>query len=119
MGRDSVVELSANQYPNAVHPQGYQYLTQFEQQPLPTFTYEIDGHILQKTVFMVYGKNATVIEYKNLGKKDIPLTMTPFLVDKDYHSLFHESPVFDFYFEKVGDILKIHSRYGSDPLYIK
>jgi len=31
--RDHQVELSANQYPNAVHPKGYQYLTQFEQNP--------------------------------------------------------------------------------------
>lgn len=119
LGRDSIVELSANQYPNAVHPHGYQYLTQFEQQPLPTFQYEINGHILEKTVFMVYGKNATVIEYKNLGKKTIPLSITPFLVDRDYHGLFHEGRVFDFYYEKIGEILKIHSRYGAAPLYIK
>ncbi len=119
LGRDSVVELSANQYPNAVHPQGYQYLSQFEQQPLPTFRYEINGHILEKTVFMVYGKNATVIEYKNLGKKTIPLSMSPFFVDRDYHGLFKEGRVFDFYYEKIGEILKVHSRYGSAPLYIK
>jgi len=68
---------------------------------------------------MVYGKNATVIEYKNLGTQSIPLTMTPFLVDRDYHGLFYEGRVFDFYYEKIGDILKIHSRYGAAPLYIK
>jgi len=117
--RDHQVELSANQYPNAVHPKGYQYLTQFEQNPLPTFRYEINGHILQKSIFMVDGKNATVIEYKNLGTQSIPLAMTPFLVDKDYHGIFHEGRVFDFYYEKIGDILKIHSRYGAPPLYIK
>ena len=117
--RDHQIELSANQYPNAVHPKGYQYLTEFEQNPLPTFRYEINGHILQKSIFMVYGKNATVIEYKNLGLQSIPLSMTPFLVDRDYHGLFHEGRVFDFYYEKIGDILKIHSRYGAAPLYIK
>ncbi|MFK7979816.1 MAG: amylo-alpha-1,6-glucosidase [Saprospiraceae bacterium] len=117
--RDHQVELSANQYPNAVHPKGYQYLTEFEQNPLPTFRYEINGHILQKSIFMVYGKNATIIEYKNLGTQSIPLAMTPFLVDRDYHGLFHEGRVFDFYYEKIGDILKIHSRYGAPPLYIK
>lgn len=117
--RDHQIELSANQYPNAIHPKGYQYLTEFEQNPLPTFRYEINGHILQKSIFMVYGKNATVIEYKNLGTQSIPLTMTPFLVDRDYHGLFHEGRVFDFYYEKIGDMLKIHSRYGAAPLYIK
>src|SRR5246500_392469 len=28
-------ELSANQYPGAVHPQGYQYLTHFRLEPFP------------------------------------------------------------------------------------
>lgn len=117
--RDHQVELSANQYPSAIHPQGFQYLTQFEQNPFPTFQYEINGHLLEKSIFMVYGHNATVIEYKNLGTQSIPLSMTPFLVDRDYHGLFSEGRVFDFYYEKIGDILKIHSRYGSAPLYIK
>lgn len=117
--RDHQVELSANQYPNAIHPQGFQYLTEYEQNPFPTFLYEINGHLLQKTIFMVYGHNATVIEYKNLGEQTIPLSMTPFLVDRDYHGLFSEGKVFDFYYEEIGSILKIHSRYGAAPLYIK
>lgn len=117
--RDHWVELSANQYPKAVNPKGFQYLKKFEQNPFPTFLYEINGHQLQKSIFMVYGRNATIIEYKNLGTKSIPLAMTPFFVDRDYHGLFQEGRVFDFYYEKIGDILKIHSRYGAAPLYIK
>ncbi|MEM1121782.1 MAG: amylo-alpha-1,6-glucosidase, partial [Bacteroidota bacterium] len=117
--RDHQVELSANQYPNAVHPQGFQYLTQFEQNPFPTFQYEINGHILQKSVFMVDGHNATIIEYRNLGTQAIPLSMTPFLVDRDYHGLFSEGRVFDFYYKQTEDTLKVHSRYGARPLYLK
>lgn len=117
--RDHQVELSANQYPNAIHPKGYQYLTEFAQDPIPRFRYEINGHLLEKSIFMVYGKNTTIIEYKNLGTQSIPLSMTPFLVDKGYHDLFHEGRVFDFYYEKIGDFLKVHARYGAAPLYIK
>lgn len=117
--RDHQIELSANQYPNAIHPKGHQYLATFEQNPLPTFRFEVNGHILEKSIFMVYGRNATIIEYKNLGTQSIPLAMTPFLVDRDYHGLFREGRVFDFYYEKIGEVLKIHSRYGAPPLYIK
>jgi predicted glycogen debranching enzyme len=117
--RNHVVEISSNQYPGAIHPQGYQYLKSFEQNPLPTFQYEINGHLLEKTIFMVYGRNATVVEYKNLGNQSIPLSLTPFFVDKGYHELFKEGRIFDFYYEKIGPILKIHSRYGAPPLYVK
>src|SRR6185295_14774941 len=36
-------ELSANQYPGVVHPQGYQYLKDFRLDPFPVFTYEVEG----------------------------------------------------------------------------
>src|SRR5437660_5326758 len=43
-------ELSANQYPGVIHPQGQQYLQQFRLE-------------LEKSVFMVHGENTTVIQY--------------------------------------------------------
>src|ERR1051325_4733790 len=56
-------ELSANQYPGAVHPQGFHYQTGFCLDPFPRFTYEIPGVRLEKSVFMVQGENTTVVQY--------------------------------------------------------
>src|SRR5678809_872176 len=53
-------ELSANQYPGVIHPQGFTYQTGFRLDPFPTFTYEIEGARLEKSVFMVRGENTTV-----------------------------------------------------------
>ena len=36
-------DLSANQYPGVIHPQGFKYLKQFRLDPFPVFTYEIEG----------------------------------------------------------------------------
>src|SRR5215210_2684693 len=36
-------ELSVNQYPNTVHPRGFQYLKDFRLDPFPIFTYEVKG----------------------------------------------------------------------------
>src|SRR5215210_7936491 len=35
-------ELSANQYPNAVYPNGYKYLKNFRLDPFPIWTFEIE-----------------------------------------------------------------------------
>ena len=35
-------ELSANRYPGVVHPQGYQYLKEFRQDPFPVFVYQVE-----------------------------------------------------------------------------
>lgn len=88
-------ELSANQYPGTVHPQGFQHQTGFRLDPFPVFTYEIDGLSLEKSVFMVQGRNAVVIRYELQGREtrvdSIKLEMRPLIAFRDYHSTTHEN----------------------------
>lgn len=57
-------ELSANQYPGVIHPQGFRFLTQFRLDPFPVFTYLVEGLEIEKSVFMVHSENSTVIQYQ-------------------------------------------------------
>src|SRR5260221_9601740 len=36
-------DLSANQYPGTVYPQGHRYLRQFRLDPFPIFLYDVEG----------------------------------------------------------------------------
>ena len=54
-------DLSSNRYPGVVHPQGFRYLMSFRLDPFPIFVYEVEGITIEKTVFMVYGENTTVV----------------------------------------------------------
>jgi Glycogen debranching enzyme N terminal len=68
-------DLSTNRYPAVLHPQGFRYLKEFRLDPFPVFTYEIEGIEIEKTVFMVYGENSTIIQYQlgNVGgSKSLP-----------------------------------------------
>src|ERR687884_1246946 len=56
-------ELSANQYPGVVHPQGHRHLSRFRLDPFPVFTYTVEGVEIEKSVFMVQGENTTVVLY--------------------------------------------------------
>jgi len=47
-----------------VNPKGYLYLESFCLDPFPNWVYNLGDFKLYKTVFMVYGHNATVIRYK-------------------------------------------------------
>jgi glycogen debranching enzyme len=89
-------ELSVNQYPGAVHPQGHLYLKQFRLDPFPVFVYEIDGLQLEKSVFMVDGENTTVIQYQVRGQvKNCSLELRPFIAFRDYHATTHENGALD------------------------
>lgn len=56
-------ELSANQYPGAVHPQGYHYLTRFRLEPFPIATYTVADVEIEKSICMIHGENSTVVHY--------------------------------------------------------
>ena len=53
----STYELGTNRYPGVVHPQGFQFLTQFRLDPFAIFTFSVDGVELEKTFFMAHGQN--------------------------------------------------------------
>src|SRR5438445_2014622 len=57
-------EISSNQYPGAVHPQGFKLQTGFRLDPFPVFTYEVEGIEIEKSVFMVQGENTVVVQYE-------------------------------------------------------
>lgn len=87
-------ELSSNQYPGVIHPQGFNYQTAFRLDPFPVFTFEIEGVRLNKSVFMVQGENTTVVQYEleQPNNHDIRLTVRPLIAFRDYHSTTHENP---------------------------
>lgn len=86
-------ELSANQYAGVVHPQGFNYQTGFRLDPFPTFTYEIEGLQLTKSVFMVQGQNTTVVQYELTGEtpSELRLELRPLIAFRDYHGTTHEN----------------------------
>lgn len=90
-------ELSANQYPGVIHPQGFNYQTGFRLDPFPTFTYEIEGIRIQKSIFMIFGENTTVVQYEFehpvANDNDIKLEVRPLIAFRDYHTTTHENGV--------------------------
>jgi predicted glycogen debranching enzyme len=99
-----IFELSANQFPGAVHPKGYKHLKSFRLAPFPVWIYEVDGIEIEKSVFMVHGQNTTVVQYKLKSqvpspKSQVSLELKPLLSFVDYHALQRETADFDPQFE--------------------
>jgi predicted glycogen debranching enzyme len=87
-------DLSANQYPGAVYPEGHRYLREFRLDPFPTFTYQAEGIEVEKRVFMVHGENAVVIEYEIRAPDrafDGSLELRPLIAFRDYHGTTHHN----------------------------
>lgn len=102
------IELSANQFPGSIHPEGFKYLSEFRLDPFPIWRYEIDGVVIEKKVFMVHDSNATVCRWStlsSLGAREVRLEVRPLVAFVDYHHLQHEDPTFESAFvENHGSI---------------
>src|SRR5215467_14344285 len=101
-------ELSTNRYPGVVHPQGYQYLKEFRQDPFPVFVYKVEDVELEKSVFMVHGENTTVVQYSVRGAGDAKcsLELRPLIAFRDYHNTTHENEALNPIYEAVPGLLK-------------
>jgi predicted glycogen debranching enzyme len=112
-------ELSANQYPGVIHPQGYRYLRQFRRDPYPVFTYAVEGAELEKSISMLQGENTTVVRYVLRLPADRPpasaqLELRPLIAFRDYHSLTHENGALNPAYRAEPGLVSI-SPYGGLP----
>ena len=90
--RDQPHELSVNAFFGSIHPQGYQYLRQFELDTTARWTYAVDGVTVTKELLLPRGKNVAALRYTVTGgSHDFELALLPFVSLRDFHSLRHEA----------------------------
>ncbi len=92
-------ELGVNFWPGAISPRGDEFLTDFQLDPLPRWTYQIplesEPLVIQKTVWMAREINATIAGYQLLSGPDCQIAVRPFVTGRDYHSTHCANPDFN------------------------
>ncbi len=85
-------ELSANQYADTVHPQGYRYLDSFRLDPWPVWTWRLDCAVVEKHVLMPHETAATLVVYRIVSADGpVALEVRPLVAGRDYHSTAFEN----------------------------
>ncbi len=115
-------DLSCNQYPGTIYPQGYRHLREFRLDPFPTFVYEAGGARLEKTVAMCQCLNAVVVRYRLLeGPGTVSLLLRPIVNCRDHHHLMRENATFSTRVEVMGarDRVSIQPFPGVAPLVME
>jgi predicted glycogen debranching enzyme len=122
-------ELSANEYPGIIHPQGHQHLKRFRLDPFPVFTYELEGLQLEKSVFMIQGENGTVIQYElrpTGGETGVParpaggtltLELCPLIAFRDYHSTTHQNDALNPHVQSQHNVATVAPYEGLPALH--
>jgi predicted glycogen debranching enzyme len=122
-------ELSANEYPGVIHPQGHQYLKRFRLDPFPVFTYELEGLQLERSVFMIQGENGTLIHYElrpTGGETGVPahpaggtltLELHPLIAFRDYHSTTHQNDALNPHVQSEHNVATVAPYEGLPALH--
>jgi predicted glycogen debranching enzyme len=114
-------DLSANQYPGVIHPEGFRFLRGFRLDPFPVFTYEVEGLHLEKSIFMLHGENTTVIQYMLRPAKSgvaCAIEIRPLIAFRDYHSMAHENTEFDVRFRAERGLVTMMPYFDEPTLYL-
>ena len=104
-------ELSTNRYPQSIHPQGFAHQTRFRLAPFPVSTFRAADVEVEKSVFMLYDENTTVVRYhiRATGGQRIGFEVRPLIAFRDYHSMAHANPAARFPLEFEHRRLRITS----------
>ncbi|HSC40181.1 MAG TPA: glycogen debranching enzyme N-terminal domain-containing protein, partial [Chitinophagaceae bacterium] len=117
---DNRFELGVNNYGQAIHPMGYQYLTGFARDFFPVFTYQAGEIILQKTIAMIQGENTVVIIYDVLqAGRAFSLELLPLLAVRSYHSLVHANVAIHREASFDNGIFKAKAYDGTPDIFIQ
>ena len=98
--------LGANEFHDVMYPEGYRYLSSFVLGPFPTSTYEVEGVMLQKTVFMPYMKNATAVIYEvsNPLEEKLSIHVSPLVNSRHIYNMTDKNAVqWSFFQKRLGD----------------
>jgi len=112
-------DLSVNQYPFIIYPEGHKNLEQFEYDLFPRFEYRPNGIFIEKSIVMVYGENTTLVRYR-VGKAAQPFTMNlrPLCAFRDYHSLSKENAGLDHNIQMSDRFFSMQPYQGLPRMFI-
>jgi predicted glycogen debranching enzyme len=115
-------DLSSNQYPGVIHPNGHRYLSEFRLDPFPVMIYDVDGVQIQKSVFMIYGENGTVVRYSLVNSEEtvssILLEVRPLVAFRDYHSTSRENDSLNHELHVEPGLVSLEPYAGLPRLYL-
>jgi predicted glycogen debranching enzyme len=118
---DRRIDLATNQYDGAVHPQGFQHISSFRLDPFPVTTFEVEGIVIEKSVFMVQGSNATVVQYrltKASAAGTVQHELRPLLAYRDYHGTAHENSSINAEIKLGKNLVTLSPYQGAPQLFI-
>ncbi len=101
---------------NSEITEGYKKLINFEKDFIPIYTYKVSKVIIEKSICMIYGKNAVAVIYRIVNQKaKTTLNLTPVINYRDFHSLTTASKI-DYSQQVFENQEKVQVDFGNNQI---
>lgn len=98
--------------------EGLKWLRSFSLEPFPVFRYGLDGILVEKRIFMVHGRNATVIRYRISADGPYTLRLSPLVNCRPFHHVTRDLP-WPFRQEQLpGSVVSLEAYQGAPRLFL-
>jgi predicted glycogen debranching enzyme len=87
---DKRCHLETHQFPSVEPTEGFRFLTRFDQDPLPRWTWNLGAGLFEQTLGLVRGQNAVVLRHLWKGTFPVELRLRPLLALRPFHALMRE-----------------------------
>lgn len=97
------LELGCNQFPGALYPMGFRYVSGFRREMFPEWEFQVKGIKIRKTIAAVFGEHTTLVLYEVIEAPDkFAMLLQPFYASRSIHHLSHANSYFGepYIFEK-------------------
>ncbi len=111
--------LSVNQYPGALHPQGFKKLISFKKKLFPEFIYQIGEVTIRKVIAAVHQQPITLVIYELLqGADKVEMELLPMINNREVGQLTYQNEAIKTKAEFENNVF-VHKAYPKNPsLYI-
>ena len=83
---EEIYRLATHKYPDNICPSGFNYLSEFTQNPFPIWVYQPGDFTVKKKVFMVHNNNTTFVLYDITSQKEgALLRIFPLVSSRDFN----------------------------------
>jgi len=101
-------ELSTNDYPETVHPNGYRLLDSFTAGSAPTWRWRMGDTVIEQSLCMTQGEDTTHVRIRVVeGKQPVTLMVRPMCISRHYHTLTSRSIQGDPAVRSEGDVIHL------------
>lgn len=105
--------------PGVLHPEGFRHQVGFQARPYPTWTYEVLGRTIKKSIHLSRTGDGVRVTWELLAGEDAAVDVRPLITRRSHHAVARASEFAPIFNANAGGVLLWRPRAGESALEVR